>query len=140
MATHYSILAWKIPWTEELGGLQSMVSQRVGGTGLKDEGGKHAVFRHFLSFCFVRRAYTGATCWTTGVKFANQPVCRWGSLLAWRWLACSTATCLVSREPHMTTDTLGLSETSLEPGVLNLSNIDIEGLDHSLLWGPPCAV
>ena len=29
MATHSSILAWKIPWTEEPGGLQSMVSQRV---------------------------------------------------------------------------------------------------------------
>jgi len=28
-ATHSSILAWKIPWTEELGGLQSMWSQRV---------------------------------------------------------------------------------------------------------------
>ena len=30
MATHSSILACKIPWTEELGGLQSMGSQRVG--------------------------------------------------------------------------------------------------------------
>jgi len=29
MATHSSILAWEIPWTEELGGLQSMGSQRV---------------------------------------------------------------------------------------------------------------
>ena len=29
MATHSSILAWIIPWTEELGGLQSMRSQRV---------------------------------------------------------------------------------------------------------------
>ena len=29
MATHYSILAWKIPWTEEPGGLQSMRLQRV---------------------------------------------------------------------------------------------------------------
>ena len=28
-ATHSSILAWKIPWTEEPGGLQSMGSQRV---------------------------------------------------------------------------------------------------------------
>ena len=28
MATHSSILAWKIPWTEEPGGLQSMGSQR----------------------------------------------------------------------------------------------------------------
>ena len=30
MATDSSILAWKIPWTEEPGGLQSMGSQRVG--------------------------------------------------------------------------------------------------------------
>ena len=30
MATHSSILAWKIPWTEEPGGLQTTVSQRVG--------------------------------------------------------------------------------------------------------------
>ena len=29
-ATHSSILAWRIPWTEESGGLQSMGSQRVG--------------------------------------------------------------------------------------------------------------
>ena len=29
MATHSSILAWKIPWTEEPGGLQSTGSQRV---------------------------------------------------------------------------------------------------------------
>ena len=29
MAIHSSILAWKIPWTEEHGGLQSMESQRV---------------------------------------------------------------------------------------------------------------
>ena len=30
MATHSSILAWKIPWTEESGRLQSMGLQRVG--------------------------------------------------------------------------------------------------------------
>ena len=30
MATHASILAWKIPWTEEPGRLQSMGKQRVG--------------------------------------------------------------------------------------------------------------
>ena len=30
MATHSSTLAWKILWTEEPGGLQSMGSQRVG--------------------------------------------------------------------------------------------------------------
>ena len=30
MATHPNILAWRIPWTEELGRLQSLESQRVG--------------------------------------------------------------------------------------------------------------
>ena len=29
MATHSSVLAWRSPWTEEPGGLQSMGSQRV---------------------------------------------------------------------------------------------------------------
>ena len=29
MATHSSILAWRIPWTEEAGGLQSIGSHRV---------------------------------------------------------------------------------------------------------------
>jgi len=29
MATHSSIIAWKVPWTEEPGGLQSMGWQRV---------------------------------------------------------------------------------------------------------------
>ena len=29
MATHFSTLAWKIAWTEEPGGLQSMWSQRI---------------------------------------------------------------------------------------------------------------
>jgi len=30
MATHSRILAWRTPWSEEPGGLQSMGSQRVG--------------------------------------------------------------------------------------------------------------
>ena len=30
MATHSSVLAWKIPWREEAGGLQSLGSPRVG--------------------------------------------------------------------------------------------------------------
>ena len=29
MATHSSILAWRIPWTEETGGIPSMVSQII---------------------------------------------------------------------------------------------------------------
>ena len=30
MATHFGILAWRIPWTEKPGGLQSIVLHRVG--------------------------------------------------------------------------------------------------------------
>ena len=30
MTTHSSILAWRIPWTDEPGGLQSMGSQKIG--------------------------------------------------------------------------------------------------------------
>ena len=30
MATYYSIVGWRIPWTKEPGGLQSMGSHRVG--------------------------------------------------------------------------------------------------------------
>ena len=40
MATHSSILAWRIPWTEESGGLQSMGSQESDTT----------KWLHFLSF------------------------------------------------------------------------------------------
>ena len=42
LATHSSILAWRIPWTKESGALQSMRSQRVGHTG-------HLMHRHRLS-------------------------------------------------------------------------------------------
>ena len=30
MATHFSVLAWEIPWTQEPGGLQSMGAHRMG--------------------------------------------------------------------------------------------------------------
>ena len=37
MTTYFSIPAWKIPWTEEPGGLQSMESQRVRRGGAQQE-------------------------------------------------------------------------------------------------------
>ena len=43
MATHSSILAWRIPWTEEPGGLQSTGSQRVGPFG------SHSLFSKSVS-------------------------------------------------------------------------------------------
>ena len=44
---HSSILAWRIPWTEEPGGLQSMGSQRVG---------------HFMEYNLYAVQYTCFTC------------------------------------------------------------------------------
>ena len=53
MAAHSSVLAWKTPWTEDSGGLQSMGSQRVG----HDLESKHArthkeKYFFFLLACF----------------------------------------------------------------------------------------
>ena len=42
LATHYSILAWRIPWTEEPGRLQSMGLQRVGHDWASDCAHAHA--------------------------------------------------------------------------------------------------
>ena len=44
MATHSSILAWEIPWTEEPGGLQFKGSQRVG----QDQAIKHRKTKQIL--------------------------------------------------------------------------------------------
>ena len=44
MTTHSRILAWRIPWTEEPGGLQSMGLQRVG----HDRATKHSTNRRNL--------------------------------------------------------------------------------------------
>ena len=43
LTTHCSILAWKIPWTEEPGGLWSMGSQRVGYDWVTEHGHTHAL-------------------------------------------------------------------------------------------------
>ena len=48
MATHFSILAWRIPWTEELGGLQS--------TGRKESDMTERLHFHF-HFCFINHIY-----------------------------------------------------------------------------------
>ena len=47
MATHSSIFAWEIPWTEEPGGLQSIGSQRVG----HDWSDLARTHKDFLIFC-----------------------------------------------------------------------------------------
>ena len=44
MATHFSILAWRMPWTEELGGLQSMVFKELNTA----EETEHACMRYLM--------------------------------------------------------------------------------------------
>ena len=48
MATHFSILAWGIPWKEEPGGLQSMVLQWVGHTW---------AIKHMVSFRYTKEKF-----------------------------------------------------------------------------------
>ena len=49
MATHSGLLTWRIPWTEEVGGLQSMGSQRIGRDLVTDISRSLLRFRQFLS-------------------------------------------------------------------------------------------
>ena len=52
IATHSSVLAWRIPWTEEPGGLQSMGSQRVRlSTRAGRQGREERTQLPHLSFC-----------------------------------------------------------------------------------------
>ena len=52
MTTHSSILAWRIPWTEESGSLQPKGSQRVGHNGATE----HACLpMHFRCILYLRR-------------------------------------------------------------------------------------
>ena len=51
MATHSSILAWKIPWIEEPGGLQSMGSQRVERDSVTNTFFPLPILRVVFSFC-----------------------------------------------------------------------------------------
>ena len=55
MATHSSILAWRIPWTEELGGLWSKALQRVGHNSVTE----HIVYHIVIVKQEIRDLYKG---------------------------------------------------------------------------------
>ena len=59
MATHSSFLAWKIPWMEELGRLQSMGSQRVGHNWAISHMGLHkktnVILRKLVSYTLINK-------------------------------------------------------------------------------------
>ena len=53
MATHFSILAWKIPWTEEPSSLQSMGSQKKSDMTLRLNNYNYVLTMCFLFFLFM---------------------------------------------------------------------------------------
>ena len=53
MATHLSIFAWKIPWTEEADGLESMGSQRVGINWVTEHAYVHSKNAKQLKFWYI---------------------------------------------------------------------------------------
>ena len=54
MATHSNNFAWRIPWTDEPGGLQSMGSQRVGCNWAEElEAAEHAHMQKIQNFIYV---------------------------------------------------------------------------------------
>ena len=53
MATHSSILAWRIPWTEEPDGLQSMGSQELDTTEATYDTNTHVSFFNKSSSCYL---------------------------------------------------------------------------------------
>ena len=89
MATHSNILAWRIPWTEEPGGLQSMGSQRVGKYGATNTN-QHLhvcpkLYRSDLFFlitlpfpsrvpCFISVLPHGKSAWNIALKSKTEKI------------------------------------------------------------------
>ena len=69
MATHSSIIAWRIPWTEEPGRLQSMGSQRVG----HDQGCIFSPYLFNLSAEYIMRN-AGLEKAQAGIKIAGRNI------------------------------------------------------------------
>ena len=64
MATHSSIVAWRIPWTKDLGGLQSMGFQRVG----------HGLSYFCFTFKHKRKTYSWFECKGSSPFLSVDPV------------------------------------------------------------------
>ena len=57
MAHHSSILVWEIPWTEELGGLQSTESQRVRHDLATRQQQQHQILLYIMLIIFIYMTY-----------------------------------------------------------------------------------
>ena len=98
MATHSSILAWEISWTEELSGLQSMGSQRVGHNLATEHCGHvnpslpiHPTLLSLLWYPYVCSLHRTTGCLNTdrlpGFRSCYPPSCFWLVSL-WEPLLC----------------------------------------------------
>ena len=75
IAAHSIILAWRIPWTEEPGGLQSMGSQRVG----HDWATNTHTLKWILGVCvFAELVYSKLYVGFCGGTSGKEPVCQCG--------------------------------------------------------------
>ena len=70
MATHFSTVAWRIPQTEEPGGLQSMGSQRVG-----DDWATSLSHRYVLNMALGSEMCSGNICYHIKVVFFTKHLC-----------------------------------------------------------------
>ena len=72
MATHSSTLAWKIPWTEEPGRLQSMGSQRVRDDWATSLSLNHILLKILQSFQSNRKEFQIQITFTSAIKMLNN--------------------------------------------------------------------
>ena len=95
MATHSSILAWRIPWTEELGGLQSMGSQVRHDLATKPTKNQPTIltkfriflfFFFFFCFCFCLTIVRGSPVDLTPKRFWAKLLIQRDHLSLWSWL------------------------------------------------------
>ena len=75
MATHSRILVWRISWTEETGGLQSMRSRRVGHYyHFSMQSTSKSLMSNLNDLCVLCLKLTySPSIWTTGISQAQQP-------------------------------------------------------------------
>jgi len=105
MATHSSILAWKIPWTKDPGRLQSMGSQRVGHDWAKEKKKNFKTWKRIqmlflLSYLFSRKPWKIHSSWhylgvsqpsysvptNLGLRSLQCAACRGSLILLHIWL------------------------------------------------------
>ena len=105
MATHSSILAWRIPWMEEPGRLQSTGSQRVGHDWVTSF--------HFTSL-HLGRGVSPHHCpsWPWMWSSSSRPSCSGATTALWMW-GCS------SQLPPLTLDGGGVAPLGCCPYILN---------------------